>query len=271
MRGAYLAFREVRSMRRVRVAGVHVVAIAALTVLAGGCGSTAPPARAPGASPSVTPSAGKSAAAYRPLIKPAEFTTHVTNRYFPLSVGSHRVYDGAKDGKPQHVEVTVERATRTIMGVPCVVVSDVVTSNNTLVEKTSDWFAQDRAGNIWYFGEDSKDYTNGVVTSTHGTWEAGVDGAQPGIIMPSAPRAGQRYRQEYLPGVAVDQARVVRTDDVVGLPGRTYRNVVLTEDTDPLNPDLVQHKWYAAGVGQVKVVRTGSSHHEDLHLTSVRG
>jgi hypothetical protein len=251
-------------MDRIRVAGV-----VALAVLAGGCSSATTPQPVPDSSSPAPTSA--SPAAYRPVIRPAEFTSTVTNRYFALPPGSRRVYDGSKDGTPQHVEVTVERSTRTIMGVRCAVVSDVVTSNGSLVEKTTDWFAQDRAGNVWYFGEDSKDYTNGVVTSTHGTWEAGVDGAQPGIIMLGTPTKGRAYHQEYLPGVAVDQARVLRTDDVVRLAGHTYRNVVLTEDTDPLNPDLIQHKWYAPGLGQVKVVRSGSSHHEDLHLSSAHG
>jgi hypothetical protein len=199
------------------------------------------------------------------VIDPAAFATRVTNAYFPLRPGTVRTYDGTRDGAPEHVQVTVTRGTRTIAGVRCVVVSDIVTSNNTLVEKTTDWYAQDRAGNVWYFGEDSAEYRNGVVTSTQGTWEAGVDNAQPGIVMPARPVVGRQYRQEFRPGVAEDMATIERLDDRYG----PYRTVLRTYDTDPLNPDKIEHKWYAPGVGMVSAIRQGSAHHEKIELTSV--
>jgi hypothetical protein len=152
------------------------------------------------------------------------------------------------------------------MGVGCVVVSDIVTSNNTLVEKTTDWYAQDDRGNVWYFGEDSEEYTNGVVTSTQGTWEAGVDGAQPGIVMQAHPRVGMAYRQESRPGVAEDRAKILRLGAARRVPLGSYDHVLLTYDTDPLNPDKIERKWYARGVGMIAAVRQGSAHHESIAL-----
>jgi hypothetical protein len=152
--------------------------------------------------------------------------------------------------------------------VKCAVISDIVTSNDTLVEKTTDWYAQDKVGNVWYFGEDSKDYTNGVVSSTQGTWEAGVDNAQPGIVMHAKPKIGEEYRQEYRPGVAEDKGNVLQVDALLKVPYGSYNHVVLTLDTDPLNPDKIEHKWYGAGIGMLAAVREGSAHHESIKLVS---
>jgi hypothetical protein len=203
------------------------------------------------------------------VIDPKAFTDRVSNPYFPLLPGTTRVYDGTKDSAPEHVEVTVTRSPRTVMGVRCVVIQDVVTSNGTLVEKTTDWYAQDRAGNVWYFGEDSKDYANGVVTSTEGTWEAGVDGAQPGMVMPASPTVGQTYRQEYRPGVAEDAAKVLELHATRRVPLGGFRDVRVTLDADPLNPDKVERKWYAPGIGLLAAVRQGSAHHESIELVRV--
>ena len=212
---------------------------------------------APGSSSSTT------TVAYRPTIDPATFTSHVTNRYFPLKPGTTSVLEGTRDGQPQHTEMTVTHETRTIMGVTCVVVRDTVTSNGALVEKTTDWYAQAANGDVWYFGEDTKEYENDAVSSTKGSWEAGVDGAQPGIIMKGTPRVGDGYRQEYRPGEAEDMAKVVRFDPQVQVPGGTYRDVLVTEDTDPLNPDRIDEKRFAPGIGLVYTKRVRTGHQEE--------
>jgi len=207
-------------------------------------------------------------AAYHPNIVPADFTTHFRNNYWPLRTGATWTYDGTKDHVPEHVVVTVARETKTIMGVKCLVVHDRVTVNGNLEENTTDWYAQDKSGAIWYFGEDSKDYKNGVVISTQGTWEAGVDGAQPGVVIQGNPHPGPTYRQEYRPGVAEDKAKVLTTSAVERVRAGTFRHVVETYDTDPLNPQKIERKFWAPGVGAVHVVRIGSFHQEEIKLTS---
>jgi hypothetical protein len=179
-----------------------------------------------------------------------------------LKVGTTTIYEGTRDGKPMHTEMTVTNETKVIMGVKCVVIRDVVTTNGALVEKTTDWYAQKSNGDVWYFGEDTKEYVNGVVSSTHGTWEAGVDGAQPGIIMKGDPKPGDSYRQEYRPGQAEDMAKIIRTDPSLTVPGGTFHQILVTEDTDPLNPDKIDLKKYAPGVGLAYTKRVRTGHHE---------
>jgi hypothetical protein len=193
-------------------------------------------------------------------LDPADFTTEIDNPYWPMRPGSRWVYrEGA-----QRVEVTVTGETRRIMGIDARVVHDVVTEDGALVEDTYDWYAQDDAGNIWYLGEDTKDYENGEVVSTAGSWEAGVDGAQPGILVPGDPKPGLRYRQEYLEGEAEDTADVLALDARVRVPFGEFEDVLQTKDTTPLEPDLVEHKFYAKGVGPVlaKTVSGGSGREE---------
>jgi hypothetical protein len=245
---------------------------AAAAVTAAGCGSTDKPApKAPVASttpaaPSTTP-----ASTYNPKIVPADFTTNVTNKYFPMRPGKRWTYAGQKDGVPERVEVVVKKQTKTILGVPCVTVSDIVTTNNTLAEKTTDWYAQDKAGNLWYFGEDTAEYTNGVVTSTKGTWEAGVDNAKPGIVLYAKPKLGPFYRQEYRPGIAEDMARVIMADGTEVVPAGTFKHVVETRDINPLDTTKIENKWFAPGVGPIHVLRIRSSHREETRLVKTSG
>jgi hypothetical protein len=169
--------------------------------------------------------------------------------------------------------LTVTNQTRTILGVPNVVVQDVVTNNanGSLIEKTTDWYSQDRAGNIWYFGENTAEYTNGTVSSTAGTWEAGVDNALPGIVIHAQPAVGQIYRQEYRPGVAEDIAKVLGTTGSITVPAGHYTNIAETLDTDPLDPAKIEHKWYARGVGFVRAVRKSGGHVEQVSLVRMTG
>jgi hypothetical protein len=213
---------------------------------------------------------GKSptASPYAPTIDPARFSDRVTNRYFPLTPGTTYVYEGTKDGAPQRNEVAVTHDTKTTLGVRCVVVHDVVMEEGNLVEETFDWYAQDSDGNVWYFGEDSKEYEGGKVTSTKGSWEAGVDGAQPGIVMEASPKVGDTYRQEYYAGEAEDMAKVLSLNESKTVSAGSYQEVVVTEDFTPLEPDTVEHKYFAPGVGFVagSMVKGGS---EETQLVQI--
>ena len=216
--------------------------------------------------------AGKSptASPYAPTIDPARFSDQVTNRYFPLTPGTTYVYEGTKDGTPQRNEVTVTRDTKTILGVRCVVVHDTVMEEGSVVEDTFDWYSQDSEGNVWYFGEDSKEYENGKVTSTKGSWEAGVNGAQPGIVMEASPKVGDSYRQEYYQGQAEDMAKVLKVNESTTVSAGSYQGVVVTEDFTALEPDVVEHKYFAPGVGFVtgSMVKGGSEQIELVKITT---
>ena len=249
------------------------LAIALLGVGLAGCGSSNPPAATdttPPPSQSASPTPSVSLPPYNPTIDPAKFNNHITNPYFPLTPGTTYLYDGNRDGVPRRDEVTVTKETKVILGVPCVVVRDVVTSSNALVEKTTDWYAQDTTGNVWYFGEDTAEYENGAVTSTAGTWLAGVDGALPGIVMKASPKIGDAYRQEYRPHVAEDFAKVQQLDATTPNPaGGLYTRVVVTEDTDLLDATKLEHKSYAPGVGFVGSSGVVNGHQEEVHLSSI--
>ena len=132
-----------------------------------------------------------------PVIDPANFVSVISNPYLPLTPGTVFRYEGTTDGRPEVNTVRVTHQTKRLLGVFCVVVADSVWVEEKLEEVTADWYAQDKDGNVWYFGEDSKAYENGQVVSTEGSWEAGVDGAQPGYVMKANPQVGESYRQEY--------------------------------------------------------------------------
>ena len=212
------------------------------------------------------PAASTTGSGYHPKIDPSQFTNRITNRYLPLAPGTTHRYRGVRDGAPTSHLVTVTHQTRTVMGVHCVVVKDVVMQNQSLVEKTTDWYAQDRTGNVWYFGEDTAEYQNGVVTTTAGTWEAGVDRALPGIVMPAKPKVGHTYQQEYRPGVALDKATVLQLASTVKVPAGTFHRAIVTLDKNPLDPSKIERKWYARGVGFVRAVLKGGGHSETTEL-----
>ena len=183
--------------------------------------------------------------AYSPHINPSEFTTKVDNEYFPMEPGTTFLYEGGTE----HGEMSVTHDTKKVMGVECVVVDDRAWESDKLIEKTYDWFAQDKEGNVWYFGEDTKEYDNGEVVSTKGSWEAGVDGAKPGIIMPADPKVGHSYHQEYYPGEAMDMARVLSFDASVTVPYGSFDHVLETREWTPLQPGFSEKKYYVRGVG----------------------
>jgi hypothetical protein len=200
-------------------------------------------------------------------LEPADFTTRITNPYWPMRPGSRWIYrETDSEGTRQRVVVTVTNRTKRIAnGVTARVVRDVVREGRRLVEVTDDWYAQDKAGNVWYLGELTKEYENGKLTSTEGSFEAGVDGAQAGIVMPARPRPGLRYRQEYYKGHAEDRARVVSLREQAEVPSGHYRRVLMTRDVNPLQPKVLEFKFYARGVGPVLAVSvSGGSDREDL-------
>ena len=209
-----------------------------LAVLAAGCGGNEKPALPQGSDPF--------------KLDPAEFSSQIDNPFFPMRPGSIWVYkEKDVDGSLQRVEVTVTGRTKTIMGIEARVVHDLVTVGGKVKEDTLDWYAQDKAGNLWYLGEDTKEYEDGKVSSTAGSWEAGVDGALAGILLPADPQVGMTYRQEYYKGEAEDRAKVVSVDEHASVPYGTFDGVLKTEDTTPLEPDLVERKYYAKNVGPV--------------------
>jgi len=188
---------------------------------------------------------------YQPTIRSADFGGPIDNPYFPLVPGARWVYDVITPEGPEQIVVEVTHDTKEIRGISTVVVHDTATKDGQLIEDTFDWYAQDDGGNVWYFGEDTTSYKNGAA-STSGSWEAGVDGAQPGIVMKAHPRVAAAYRQEFLRGTAEDRARVLSVDASASVPFATYeRSLVKTKDITDLEPDVVEHKYYARGIGAV--------------------
>jgi hypothetical protein len=200
-------------------------------------------------------------------LDPADFSTRITNPWFPMRPGTRWVYrETEPSGARQRIVVTVTRRTRRIAnGVIARVVRDVATEDGEPVEVTDDWYAQDRAGNVWYLGEDTAEYEDGKVVSRAGSFEAGVDGAEAGVIMPAHPRAGLRYRQEYYAGHAEDRARIVSRREQAGVPFGHFRRVLMIREDDPLEPRALEFKFYARGIGPVLAVGvSGGSEREEL-------
>jgi hypothetical protein len=207
-------------------------------------------------------------------LDPADFSTNIDNPYWPMSPGDKWVYrETGGGGTELRVEVTVTDRTKMIAnGIEARVVHDVVTEEGQLVEVTDDWYAQDRAGNVWYLGEDTAEYENGKVTTRSGSFEAGVDGAQAGIIMPANPQDGMAYRQEYYEGEAEDRAEVLSTDEQVEVPFGYFKGALLTKDLVPLEPKVSEYKLYARDVGPVLTLKTsGGSGSEELISFSQAG
>lgn len=208
------------------------------------------------------------ASPYAPRIDPANFVEAIDNPYFPLVPGTTFTYEGITEDGPETNEVAVTTDTKVVMGVTCVVVRDVVRVNGEVVEDTLDWYAQDREGNVWYFGEASTDLEDGEVVSTEGSWEAGVGGALPGIAMLANPSVGDRYRQEYDPGEAEDTGEVLRFEDGVETPYGTFDEVLVTRDANSLEPGHVEEKFYAPGVGLIRATAVAGPA-ERIELTSI--
>jgi hypothetical protein len=185
----------------------------------------------------------------------AGFAPRVDNPWFPLTPGTTFVYRGVKDGKAARDVVKVLHTTKTIQGVRCTSVSDRLYLAGRLEERTTDWYAQDRRGNVWYFGEATAELDrSGHVTSTEGSWLAGRNGARAGIYMPARPHVGQTGRQEYYKGHAEDHFAVVSVRARVSVPYVSSTRAVLTREWTPLELGTLDHKYYVRGIGTVKEV-----------------
>jgi len=186
---------------------------------------------------------------------PGDFVRRIDNPWFPLVPGTSFVYRGVKDGRVSRDVYTVTRATKTIQGVRCTAVRDRLYLAGRLEERTTDWYAQDRHGNVWYFGEATAELDRaGRVTSTEGTWQAGRDGAQAGIYMTARPMVGQSRRQEYYKGHAEDHFSVLSLREPVSVPYLRSSRALLTKEWTPLEPGTLDHKYYVRGIGEVKEV-----------------
>jgi hypothetical protein len=198
-------------------------------------------------------------------LAPADFVPRIDNPYWPMAPGTRWVSREFDFEGSQRVTVTVLERTREIEGIEATVVHDVVSERGELVENTFDWYAQDVCGNVWYLGENTKEYENGEVLSTAGSWEHGVDGAMAGVIVPGDPKVGLTYRQEYYAGEAEDAGAIVSLDEQAEVPFGHFRNVLLTKDFSPLAPKVLEYKLYAEGVGPVLALGvSGGSDREEL-------
>jgi len=189
---------------------------------------------------------------YTPIIDSDNFKDGVDHEYFPLNVGDIYTYEAETEDGTEIITVTVTNETKIIMGVTCMVVNDRVELEGELVENTNDWYAQDNDGNVWYMGEYSEEWENGKLQGVDGSWEAGVDGAYPGIIMPANPILGIPYRQEYYYKQAEDWGKIVEIGVTVETPYGTFTNCIKTEDWNALEPGIIENKYYAPGIGVVK-------------------
>jgi hypothetical protein len=261
-------------------------ALATLATVVIGCGTavqsqtaaTAPPITPPpSAVPTPTLAPTPSAAAPEGTIgpdawkDPANFVAVIDNKWLPFKPGMVLRYEGTKDGKRAKDVTTVTDRTQVVAGVTCIVVDDKLWLNGKLEETTLDYYVQDRAGNVWYFGEDTQELdANGNITSTEGSWHAGVDGAVPGIFMEASPVVGHAFQQEYLQGQAEDHFEVLNLAASVTVPAGTYAGALLTKEWTPLEPDVLDHKWYVIGIGEVRELAVKGPK-EELSLVSVSG
>lgn len=202
------------------------------------------------------------------LPPPGDFVSRIDNKYFPLRPGTTFLFGGTQDGKARRVSVFVTHKTKMILGIRATVVLDQVLVGGKPEEKTFDWYAQDKHGNVWYLGEDSSDFVHGKWVRSDGSWEAGVKGAKPGIVMKANPRVGVVYRQEYYAGHAEDMAKVLSRNKSVTVAYGSFEHALETSEWTPLERGVLEHKYYVKGVGNVRtiMVKGGS---EEEHLVSI--
>ena len=199
-------------------------------------------------------------------LDPADFSGPIDNPYSPMAPGARWIYrETDTSGNAVRIRVVVTTRQKQILGIDATVVHDVATDRGQPVENTWDWYGQDGCGNVWYLGEDTKAYENGVVVSTAGSWEAGVNGAQPGVVMLADPQIALSYRQEYYAGEAEDAATVLSLAEQAEVPYGHFSDVILTKEFTPLHPKALEYKLYAKGVGIVVALGvSGGSDREEL-------
>ncbi len=211
---------------------------------------------------------GGDAGAYAVTIVPSDFSTTIDNPFLPWPPGMVLTY---VEDETETIHITVTNETKTVMGVECVVVHDELSDADGLViEDTYDWYAQDKDGNVWYFGEDTNEYDDMGVANPAGSWEAGVDGALPGIAMPGEAVVGEPYRQEYYAGEAEDMGQIIEVDQEVTVPAGTYSGCLVTKDWSLLTPQVVEHKHFCPGIGNVRAETiSGATGLEELTETMI--
>jgi len=225
----------------------HLLVVAAVALLVSGCGDDGSRRGDESTTPYALPQDGE---AFH--LNAADFVSTIDNPYWPMKPGNRWVYrETDAEGNEQSVVVTVTNRTKMIQGIEATVVHDRVTEGGELVEDTHDWYAQDKWGGLWYLGEDTTEYENGKPAGKHGSWEAGVDGALAGLIIPPSPVVGMSYRQEHYAGEAEDRGRIMSLDELIEVPFGSYDDVLMTRDWTPLEPEVLEHKFYAKGVGPV--------------------
>jgi hypothetical protein len=248
----------------------------AATLICAGCANSAntpsasnppnPPALdSPQASPSVEPKLPTGADPVS--LDPADFSADITNPYWPMQPGTRWIYRGVEEGEPpQDIVIVATTSTKKLAnGITARVVRDTARSKGQIVEDTLDWYAQDSDGNVWYMGEQTAEFENGKVASRAGSWEAGKDGAMPGIMIPARPEVGQKYRQEYKKGDAEDNGQVIATDNLVGVKAGQYKGALVTIDTSTIEPDVAEFKFYAPNVGPLLALDvSGGAAREEL-------
>jgi hypothetical protein len=209
---------------------------------------------------------------YHPTINPADFSPNVTNPWFPLTPGTTLIFTGSKEGKVLRNLVKTTSNTKVVDGATVRVVHDELYLDGKLAERTDDYYAQDKAGNVWYFGEDTAELDdNGQVASTEGSFLAGIDGAQPGVFMEANPKVGHEFRQEYYKGHAEDQFKVLDLSASVTVPYRTFNKSLRTKETTALEPGIVDNKYYVKGIGEVEEIQvSGEGPGEKAVLTEIK-
>jgi hypothetical protein len=236
-----------------------LVALAVLAVAPiAGCGSTSHRSATPAKQPA-------------PRFDANHFVRLIDNPWFPLKPGSVYHYRGQKDGVPSTEVMTVTNRTQTVVGVAATVVRDRLYQHGALAEDTTDLYAQDRDGNVWYVGEATRELDkHGKTTSTEGSWQTGVHGAQAGIFMPAKPAVGQSFRQEYLKGHAEDHFAVAQFDAHVQVPWGRSDHALRTREWTPLEPGVIDSKYYVRGIGTVleQTVKGGSERNELVSFKS---
>jgi hypothetical protein len=204
------------------------------------------------------------------LPSPREFVPRIDNKYFPLRPGTTFLYRGTEQGKSRRVYVFVTQMTKMILGIRATVVLDQFRVDGKPEEKTFDWYAQDKRGNVWYLGEDSSNYVNGKWVRSDGSWEPGVDGAKAGIVMKANPRNGGVYRQEYYVGHAEDMAKVLSRNTSVTVPYGSFDHALETSEWTPLERGVIEHKYYVKGVGNVRTVMVKGGAEEERLVSITR-
>jgi hypothetical protein len=220
------------------------------------------------ASPPASPAAFKLPVGADPVnLNPADFSADITNQYWPMKPETRWTYHNVDQGNPpQDIQVVVTTATKKLAnGVTARVVRDTGRIKGQIAEDTVDYYAQDSQGNLWYMGEQTAEFENGKVSSRAGSWEAGKDGAMPGIMIPAQPQVGQKYRQEYKKGEAEDNGEVLAVGNLVQVKAGLYKHALVTMDTSNVEKTAVEYKFYAPGVGPLLALDVaGGASREEL-------